>query len=86
MAIYDATVDGNVRLSFEADFAQASSPIEIVRENGWHVSTPFQVADSGHSPRRAADLLNGWCHSEGGAAWEDDECAEVTCRAETETI
>ncbi len=72
MANYICTVDGQERMTFSGDFAQASSPL-LIDGN----STPFQVADARHSPARAADLLNDWCRSEGGEAWGQNESVEV---------
>lgn len=56
---------------FAADFAQASSNICIVPDRGDNEceggSTPFQVADAGHDPDAAAQLLlkyfgrDYWC-------------------------
>lgn len=69
---YQVKVGKTVRMTFEGDFAQASSPLTIEGN-----STPFQVADARHRPTKAADVLNGWCRSEGGEAWSDDEEIEV---------
>lgn len=77
--VYEAKVGGDVRLVFRADFAQASSPIEIEGEDGFN-STPYQVADARHKVREAADMLNGWCYSQGGEAWGEDEDVTVAAR------
>lgn len=61
---------GTVVLAFEADFAQASSPLMICDYDGSRASsTPFQVADARHRPVAAAKLLNSWQRSEGGGCW-----------------
>ena len=65
---YAIKVGGVVRMTFAGDFAQASSPITLEGD-----STPFQVADARHRPAKAAELLIGWCESEGGAEVGDDE-------------
>lgn len=75
-ATYNVLVAGAVRMTFSADFAQASSPITLDGS-----STPFQVADARHRPARAAELLIGWCDGQGGAAVADGEEYEVV-RAE----
>jgi hypothetical protein len=72
MSKYNCVVGGSVRMSFEGDFRQASSPVTIDGN-----STPFQVADFRHYPKVAADKLNEWCRSEGGEAWGEDEEVEV---------
>lgn len=69
---YNVLVNGDTRMTFEADFAQASDPILL---NG--SSTPFQVADARHEPIRAARMLNDWCRAEGGEAWGEEEEFEV---------
>lgn len=68
MSNYRIVVDGDTRLNFSANFAQASSPILMEGD-----STPFQVADARHSAARAAEMLIGYCHSEGGPCVEDGE-------------
>lgn len=65
---YRVMVNGSERLNFSADFDQAASPI-LMDGDG----TPFQVADARHNPVEAAEILNGYCHSEGGEAFGDDE-------------
>ena len=62
-----------MRLTFEADFAQASCPITIDGD-----TTPFQVADARHRPARAAGLLNEWSRSQGGEAWGENETVAVS--------
>ena len=74
--IYTARVNGDDRLNFRGDFAQASSPLEIGGDEGFQ-STPFQVADARHRPAIAAEILNDWCRSQGGEAWSEDEVARV---------
>ena len=71
-ATYQVKVGGDVRLTFEGDFAQASCPLTIDGN-----STPFQVADARHRPAEAARLLNEWCRSEGGEAVGPDESYTV---------
>jgi len=62
MATYSIKVNGEAVATFSANFNLASSGIEL---NGR--STPYQVADAKHDPDIAAELLNGWCHAEGGS-------------------
>lgn len=69
---YRVTVNGDVRMMFSADFRQASCPIMLEGR-----STPFQVADARHDPVRAAEMLNRWCESQGGGAWDDGDEIEV---------
>lgn len=69
---YQIKVNGDVRMTFGGDFAQASSPITLEGD-----STPFQVADARHSPAKAAEMLIGWCDSQGGSNVGDDEEYEV---------
>lgn len=66
------TVDGDTRLVFSGDFAQASSPLLINGE-----STPFQVADARHRVTEAARILLGYCESSGGPVVGEDEEWEV---------
>ena len=61
-------VDGDVRGTIEADFAQASSPILLDGD-----STPFHVADARHCYERAAKLVIDWCRSQGGEIIAEDE-------------
>lgn len=68
---YQVKVGKTIRLTFDGDFSQASSPLTIDGN-----STPFQVADARHRPATAAEILNNWCRSEGGEAWGEDE--EIT--------
>jgi hypothetical protein len=68
MKTYQIKVGGDVRMTFSADFAQASSQITLEGN-----STPFQVADAGHSARRAAKMLIDWCDSQGGSNVGDGE-------------
>lgn len=75
--IYTCTVDGELRLTFSADLADGSSPIRWDGDEGEDRPTVFQAADA-RSPRDAAELLNEWLNSEGGAAWEDGEPVRVT--------
>lgn len=63
--VYEGTTE---LLTFEADFARASSQIMIVGDRGAN-GTPFRVADARHRPVEAAKLLNRWCRSEGGECW-----------------
>jgi hypothetical protein len=72
MAMYQIKVGNDVRATFSADFAQASSPILIDGQ-----STPFQVADARHDPSAVARMLIRWCNSEGGPIVGDDEEWEV---------
>lgn len=72
---YQVKVGKTVRMIFEGDFAQANSPLTIEG-----TSTPFQVADARHRPSKAAEILNGWCRSEGGEAWGEDEDVTVAAR------
>jgi len=72
MATYKIKVNGEVAATFEANFNQAGSGIEL---NGR--ATPYQVSDAKHDPDNAAELLNGWCFSEGGEIWGDDDQIEV---------
>ena len=71
-ATYRINVGGETRMTFAADFAQASSPITLEGD-----STPFQVADARHRPAKAAELLIGWCDSQGGSNVGKDEEYEV---------
>lgn len=68
--------DGDELLRLRADFAQAACPIEACVRGAWF-ATPFQVADAGHSHLRAAELVNRWLDSEGGAAWDSTTLIEV---------
>ena len=80
MDTYRVTVAGNLRMRFGGDFANAASPLVLLDLDGDDTgpsSTPLQVADARHSPYRAAERLNAWLHSEGGAAWGEDETYEV---------
>lgn len=72
MNVYIVTVDGVERMRFQANLAQASAPILLEGD-----ATPFQTADARHDEWRAAELLNAWCRSEGGAAWGDDEEIDI---------
>jgi hypothetical protein len=72
MTIYEIHVNGEVVATFEADFKQASDTIELDGR-----ATPFQVADAKHDVNVAAELLNGWCHSEGGSIWKDGDKVKV---------
>jgi len=72
MTTYEIKVNGEVAATFQADFRQASSAIEL---NGR--TTPYQVADAKHDADIAAKLLNKWCFSEGGEIWGDDDQIEV---------
>lgn len=72
MTTYQVLVDGDVRMTFSADFVQASSPILLEGD-----STPFQVADARHRKSEAAELLNSWCRNQGGEMWSDDEEIEI---------
>ena len=72
MSKYSIQIAGTERAIFEGDFSNASSPIFL---NG--NSTPFQVADSSHSPRKMAEKLNRWCFSEGGEIWGENEEFEI---------
>lgn len=72
---YDVLVNGDKRLSFGGDFAQASSPLTLEGD-----STPFQVADARHRPAEAARLLIEWCRSQGGEVVGEDEDYEVEAR------
>jgi hypothetical protein len=67
-ATYEVKVNGEVRMTFAGDFAQASSPITLEGD-----STPFQVADARHRPLRAAELLIAWCDGQGGSNVGEDE-------------
>ncbi len=55
--IYEATVEGDVPLVFEADFAQASCRITVILADGEEKSTPFQVGGCRHCPNEAAEKL-----------------------------
>ena len=72
MTTYSIKVNGEAVATFSANFNLASSSIEL---NGR--STPYQVADAKHDPDIAAELLNGWCHSEGGSIWLDSDYVRV---------
>jgi hypothetical protein len=72
MATYKIKVNGEVTATFEANFNQAGSGIEL---NGR--ATPYQVSDAKHDPDIAAEMLNGWCHSEGGSIWQDGDHVRV---------
>jgi hypothetical protein len=72
MDSYKILVNGVEAATISANFAQASCAIEL---NG--KATPYQVADAKHDPDNAAELLNGWCFSEGGEIWGDDDQIEV---------
>lgn len=71
-ATYQIKVNDEVRMTFAADFSQASSPITLEGH-----STPFQVADARHSEVRAAEMLIDWCDSQGGSNVGEDEEWEV---------
>ncbi len=71
---YEVTIDGDARLTFQANLADAAAPITVIADDGYELlSTPFQTADARHDANRAARLLNDWCRSEGGEAWGEDE-------------
>ncbi len=72
MDSYKILVNGNEAATITANFAQASCGIALDGQ-----STPFQVADARHDPDIAAELLNNWCHSQGGEIWGDDDEVEV---------
>jgi hypothetical protein len=74
---YQVKVAGEVRMTFRADFAQAASPITLEGD-----STPFQVADAKHRPEEAAQVLIGWCDSEGTPLVGEEE--EYTVEATEE--
>jgi len=69
---YEARVNGDVRLTFSANFAEATSSL-LIDGSG----TPFRVCDARHRPAMAAALLNDWCRSQGGEAWGEGETIEV---------
>lgn len=47
-------------LTVSANWAQASSPITARWNDGEQFSTPYQVADARHQPRKAAELVARW--------------------------
>ena len=59
-------IHGSDEYSVTADFSQAASPIMLDGS-----STPFQVADAGHRPTRAAAIVAEWLDL--GDDWEWDE-------------
>jgi hypothetical protein len=69
---YSILANGNKVATMTANFAQASCPILLDGQ-----STPFQVADAKHDPGTAAEMLNNWCHSQGGEIWGEDDEVEV---------
>lgn len=80
--IYRIQVDGETRMTFAGDFAQAGSPITLEGN-----STPFQVADSRHRPNEAAEKLIAWADSEGGSnVGEDEEYEVVAVNKELEAM
>ena len=71
MTTYQVLSGSTVVLAFRANFAQASSQLMICDHDGSRPDgTPFQVADSRHSPLAAAKMLNRWQRSQGGECWE----------------
>ena len=46
-------------LTFRADMAQSTSPVEVDYGGEWD-ATPFQVADGRHDTSRIAELLMAW--------------------------
>lgn len=68
--IVSVKVGKNVVLEIRADFAQASSPIEVRDGMGQWKPTLFQVASAGHDPIEACKMVNRWFAREGGEAWE----------------
>lgn len=80
METYQVKVGNDVRMTFSADFAQASSPIWMD-----DTSTPFQVADARHRPIKAARLLIDWCNAQGVSAVEDGEEWEIVEVEEAQT-
>ncbi len=72
-ATYEIRVGDEVRATFAADFAQASSPLTL---DG--ASTPFQVADARHRVGEAARLLVEWCANDGVPVVGGDEEYDVT--------
>lgn len=78
---YEIRVDGDVRMTFSADFAQASSPLLLEG-----AGTPFQVADAKHRPYEAARLLIDWSNQQGGSNVADDEDYEVEVVEEEEVV
>ena len=69
---YKIFVNGHNVATMTANFAQASCQILIDGQ-----PTPFQVADAKQDPDIAAEMLNNWCHSQGGEIWGDDDDVEV---------
>jgi hypothetical protein len=47
-------------VEIKADFAQASSPIEVCYDGGKWQMTNYQVADARHDTRQALVLVLGW--------------------------
>ena len=47
-------------IEIRADFAQASSPIEVRYDGGKWKTTQYQVADTNHDHRKALALVLGW--------------------------
>jgi len=72
MATYKIKVNGEVAATFEANFNQAGSAIELNDR-----ATPYQVADAKHDPDIAAELLNKWCHAEGSSIWQHGDRVRV---------
>lgn len=52
------------RLTISADFTQAGSPILYSTDGDDLDYTPFNVANAGHSPKRALALVNRWLRAQ----------------------
>jgi hypothetical protein len=52
-------------IEVQADFAQASSLIRfrVIGDEDWK-ATPYQVADTGHDPDRALEIVNAWADAQ----------------------
>ena len=76
---YNVYAGDEVRLCFGADLTEASAPVFIIdQDTGQQESTGLQTADAaGHDADEMAYALNEWLHSEGGAAFGDEETIQV---------
>ena len=69
MSMFEVVENGAVLFSFRANFAKASSQVELCQKSGCMTSaTPFLVSDS-FSPLGTARLINNWRRSIGQKCW-----------------
>jgi hypothetical protein len=80
-ATYRVTMESGETWIMRADFAQATSPITHLDDEGTEHSTIYQVAAACHSPVRAAEMLAEYWGAQSG---DHDQVVSVECDDEQE--